>query len=129
LLQAVLEANLGVAPDQILDLVKVNDDVIALSHAQSDAGDLYRRRKEIVVCNYPERNHRASAQGIGEEELVVPRWPSIQNAESVASLVHTQERFEGPIGQLDIAEQAFEVEGIETDLSQSNGPATYQSRL
>src|SRR5437764_2931684 len=43
LLQTVLKANFGVAADQTLDLVEVNDDVIALRHAEPEAGDLYGR--------------------------------------------------------------------------------------
>ena len=42
LLQTVLQANLGVTADQILNLIEVNDDVVTLSHTESDAGDLYR---------------------------------------------------------------------------------------
>src|SRR5258705_7728156 len=115
--QAVLQADLGVAANQILNLVEVNDDVITLSHTESDAGDLDRRGEQVVISNHPEGNHRARAQRIGEEELVIPRRSTVQNAETVAPLVDTQERFESSICQLDVAEQAFEIEGVETDFS------------
>src|SRR6266568_432917 len=57
LLQSVLQANFGVAADQTLNLVEIDDDVIALSHADAEAGNFNRVGQQVtVVCDHPERN-------------------------------------------------------------------------
>ena len=68
LLQAVLQANRCVAAYQTLDLVEVNDNVIALCHPNAEAGDLYRPRQQVaVIGDHPEWDHRARTERIGEE--------------------------------------------------------------
>src|SRR5882724_12884690 len=68
LLQSVLEANRCVAAYQTLDLVEVNDDVVALRDPNAEAGDLQRRGQQVaVISDHPEWDHRARAQRIGEE--------------------------------------------------------------
>src|SRR6185437_2059668 len=42
--QTIFQTNFGVAANQALDLVEVDDDVITFGHAQPDAGHLNRRR-------------------------------------------------------------------------------------
>jgi len=55
LLQTILQTDLGVAAYEVLDLVEVNDDVVALRYAQAEAGDLYWFGQEVaVVSNNPE---------------------------------------------------------------------------
>src|SRR6266571_4135335 len=78
LLQTVLQANSGVAADQTLDLVEVNNDVIALRHADAEAGDLYWRGQQVaVIGDDPKRYHCARIVGVGKEELIEPRRPSV----------------------------------------------------
>ena len=56
------------AADQTLDLVEIDNDVIALSHADAEAGDLYRPGQQVaVIGDHPEWDHRARAERIGEE--------------------------------------------------------------
>src|SRR5436189_5325318 len=66
LFQTVLQANLGVGAYQRLDLVEVDDDVIALRHAYSEAGHLQRSGQQVsALGDAPDRDHCARAPRIG----------------------------------------------------------------
>src|SRR4029077_6276080 len=49
LLQTVLQANRAVGAYQRLDLIEVNDDVVAFRHANSEAGDLHGSGQQVAV--------------------------------------------------------------------------------
>src|SRR2546426_1886329 len=116
LLQAVLQSDGGVAPDEALDLVEVNDDVVTLRHANPETGDLQGCGQEVaVIGDDPERYHRAGTERVGEKKLIEARGAAVEHAEAVAPLIDVEERLDNAVSQLDVADQPLEIERVEAD--------------
>src|ERR1041385_2984702 len=114
--QTILQTHFGVAADQTLDCVEVDDDVIAFGHAQPDAGHLNRRRQQVsVIGDYPERNLRTGSERIGQEQFIEARRATVQYAETIAPLADVEERLNDAVRQLNVAEQSLEIEGVKAE--------------
>src|SRR5881296_418247 len=88
--QPILQANLSMAAYQTLDLVEVNDDVIALRHSEAKAGDLQGPGEQVaVIRNHPEWNHRVRTERIGQEQFVEARRPAVQHPKAITPLIDT----------------------------------------
>src|ERR1043166_2991283 len=112
----ILQTHFGVAADQTLDCVEVDDDVIAFGHAQPDAGHLNWRRQQVsVIGDHPERNLRTRSERIGQEQFIETRRAAVQYAETIAPLADVEERLNDAVRQLNVAEQSLEIEGVKVD--------------
>src|SRR5690348_9767623 len=118
LLEPIFQAYFRVTADQTLDLIEINDDVIALADPEAKTRDLHGRGQEVsIVRNHPERYDGAGRQRIGEKQLVESRRTAIQDAETIAPFANAHKRLDHPVGENDVTEQSFEIEGVEAKLS------------
>src|SRR5262249_54267325 len=90
--QPILETNPGVAADQFLDLIEIDDDVSALRHPEANAGDLQGSGNQVaVIPDKPEWDLCVRTQRIGEEQLVEARRPGVQQPKAISPLIDIQE--------------------------------------